>query len=155
MDTVGASVRSRMMASIRSKDTQPERVVRSFLHARGFRYRLYRKDLPGRPDLVLPRWTAAVLVHGCFWHGHAGCRYFRLPRTRAEFWSEKISGNVRRDAQAIRSLHAAGWRVAVVWECSLRDRPASALADLESWIRSGDEWFEIFSEAAQTLLKTE
>lgn len=149
MDTVDSSVRSRMMASIRGKDTQPELIVRKFLHTRGFRYRLHKKELPGRPDLVLPRWRAIIFVHGCFWHGHTGCRYFRLPATRAEFWREKIRGNIERDARASAALGVTGWRVAVVWECALRDQPESALANLEGWIKRGGDRAEILSRAAQ------
>lgn len=155
MDIVDPSVRSRMMASIRGKDTQPERVVRTFLHARGFRYRLHKKSLPGRPDLVLPRWRAIIFVHGCFWHGHPGCRYFRLPRTREEFWRGKIQDNIERDARARSALNAAGWRVVVIWECALRDQSAPALATLEDWVVSGNNGIEIFSQVAQAPLKEE
>lgn len=109
------------MRRVRAKDTKPELAVRSLLHARGFRFRLHRRDLPGRPDIVLPRHRAAVFVHGCFWHGH-GCSLFRLPATRTDFWSAKIAGNRRRDTAAAAALGARGWRSLWVWECALRGR---------------------------------
>lgn len=109
------------MRRVRAKDTKPEMTVRHLLHDQGFRYRLHRRDLPGRPDIVLPRWRAVVFVHGCFWHGH-GCSLFRLPATRTEFWSAKIEGNRRRDAAAVAALEAAGWRSLWVWECALRGK---------------------------------
>ena len=107
------------MSRIRGKDTAPEMTVRRLLHAAGLRYRLHRRDLPGRPDVVLPRHAAAVQVHGCFWHGHA-CPLFRLPSTRTEFWQAKIEANRRRDAAAEAALRAMGWRTLIVWECSLK-----------------------------------
>jgi DNA mismatch endonuclease (patch repair protein) len=132
-----------MMASIRARDTKPELQVRRYLHARGLRFRLVRKDLPGKPDLVLPRWRTAVFVHGCFWHGHGGCRYAVVPKTRTEFWTSKIASNSARDARSIDALAALGWRVIVIWECSLRDSPDSALRKLERAIRSGVSHAEI------------
>lgn len=93
--------RSRMMRGIRGSNTQPELQVRKALHARGFRYRLNVKDLPGRPDIVLPKWKAVIFVHGCFWHAHQGCRYFRIPATRTEFWEQKLAANAARDARQI------------------------------------------------------
>ena len=118
-DTVSAAVRSRMMSAIRSKDTHPEMLIRRALHGFGFRYRLHAKNLPGRPDLVLPKWRAVVFVHGCFWHAH-DCPSFRLPATRTEWWQEKLSGNALRDSRSIAALQEQGWRVAVFWECALR-----------------------------------
>jgi DNA mismatch endonuclease (patch repair protein) len=103
----------------------------------GLRYRLHRKDLPGKPDIVLPRWRAAVLVHGCFWHWHQGCRLFKLPSTRVEFWQEKLAGNRRRDDRTIRELELTVWRVAVVWECAIRDNPDALRTQLLDWIRHG------------------
>jgi DNA mismatch endonuclease, patch repair protein len=115
------------MRRIRGRDTRPELILRRGLHARGLRFRLHRKDLPGRPDLVFPGAQAVILVHGCFWHGH-NCPMFKRPATRAEFWSTKIARNQERDRQAIAALRAAGWRVLVVWECALRG-PARRPAD--------------------------
>jgi DNA mismatch endonuclease (patch repair protein) len=98
---------------------KPELVLRRGLHARGFRFRLHRRDLPGRPDLVLPRYQTAVFVHGCFWHRH-GCALSKMPVTRAEFWQRKIEATVARDRLAVEKLHAAGWRVLIISECALR-----------------------------------
>ena len=119
MDITDGVTRSRMMANIRSKNTFPELCVRSALHARGFRFRLHDKALPGKPDIVLPKWKAAVFIHGCFWHLH-GCANSKIPSTRQEFWSQKLSSNAERDRQQINALQTEGWRVAVVWECSIR-----------------------------------
>lgn len=119
-DIVDATTRSRMMAGIRGKDTRPELVLRRALHAAGLRYRLHDRKLPGRPDLVFPRLRAVIFVHGCFWHRHEGCRFATNPATRPEFWQEKFEANVERDFRNKEQLLAMGWRVAVVWECSLR-----------------------------------
>jgi DNA mismatch endonuclease (patch repair protein) len=107
------------MSRVRSKDTAPELIVRRVLHSEGYRYRLHRRDLPGRPDIVLPRHRAAVFVNGCFWHGH-GCSLFRMPATRSEFWAAKIEANRVRDAAARGKLKDKGWRTLDVWECALR-----------------------------------
>jgi DNA mismatch endonuclease (patch repair protein) len=125
------------MSRIRGKDTRPELVLRRGLHAMGLRFRLHRKDLPGRPDMVFPRYRAAVLVHGCFWHGH-DCPLFKWPATRREFWQAKIEGNCARDLRDLAGLAAAGWRVLVVWECALKG-PARlpidiVLAEIASWL---------------------
>lgn len=111
--------RSFNMSRIRGRDTKPEMLIRRGLHARGFRFRLYARDLPGRPDLVFPGRRAAILVHGCFWHGH-DCPMFRLPATRPDFWRTKIEANRARDARAVEALAAATWRRLTVWECALR-----------------------------------
>lgn len=108
------------MAGIRGKDTKPELILRRALHTRGFRYRLHAHDLPGRPDLVLPRYKAAIFIHGCFWHRHEGCRYASTPSTRTDFWQAKFTANIERDKRVRDSLFVRGWRVAVVWECALR-----------------------------------
>lgn len=125
------------MSRIRGKDTKPELMLRRGLHARGLRFRLHRKDLPGCPDMAFPRYRATVLVHGCFWHGH-DCPLFKLPATRREFWAAKIEGNRARDARDLVALAAAGWRVLVVWECALKG-PArlpvdTVLATVTSWL---------------------
>jgi DNA mismatch endonuclease (patch repair protein) len=109
-----------MMSSIRGKDTRPERAIRQMLHALGLRFRLHRKDLPGRPDIVLPRHRLAILVHGCFWHRHRGCRFTTSPKTNAPFWTAKFKDNVTRDRLVLARLRAAGWRTLVVWECALK-----------------------------------
>ena len=107
------------MSRIRGKDTKPEMIQRRGLHAAGFRYRLHVEDLPGKPDLVFPRYRAVIFVHGCFWHGH-DCPLFKLPSTRTEFWAEKIRKNQERDRRAVQALEAANWRVMTVWECLLK-----------------------------------
>jgi DNA mismatch endonuclease (patch repair protein) len=117
VDIVDKATRSRMMAGICGKNTRPEMAVRKHLFAAGFRYRLHRRDLPGRPDIVLPRYKTVIFVHGCFWHRHAGCRFAATPATNAQFWREKLDGNVERDRRSARALRAAGWRVLRVWEC--------------------------------------
>jgi DNA mismatch endonuclease (patch repair protein) len=138
-DVLTTEQRRLNMSRIRSKDTKPELLLRRGLHARGLRFRLHRKDLPGRPDMVFPHYRAAVLVHGCFWHGH-DCPLFKPPATRREFWEAKIKGNQARDARDLAGLAAAGWRPLVVWECALKGPmrlPAdSVLADIVSWLAS-------------------
>lgn len=119
-DIVNSETRSRMMAGIRGKDTKPELVLRRSLHALGFRYRLHVKGMPGKPDIVLPKHDAVILVQGCFWHRHQGCRYATTPSTRRDFWTAKFDANVARDAVVRSALLEAGWRVATVWECALR-----------------------------------
>jgi len=118
-DVLTVDQRSLLMSRVRQRDTKPEMVVRRGLHARGLRYRLQDRKLPGRPDLVFSRHRTAVLVHGCFWHAH-GCTLSKLPGTRQDFWREKLEANVARDHKAIVGLRAAGWRVLIVWECALR-----------------------------------
>lgn len=144
-EKIAPEIRSRMMSGIRGKNTRPEVTVRSFLHRNGFRFRLHGVGLPGKPDVVLPRWNVVLFVHGCFWHGHIGCRYFKLPKTRAEFWRTKIDGNSQRDALAVNRLSEAGWRVAIIWECALRDDPARALEQLLLFIRSDQPLIEVIS----------
>jgi DNA mismatch endonuclease, patch repair protein len=119
MDKLTPQRRSWNMSRIRGSDTGPEKLVRSLLHQMGFRFSLRRRELPGRPDIVLPRWGIAVFVHGCFWHQHAGCRNAVMPKTRPEFWSNKLRGNVTRDQIVTRALHKLGWRVLTIWECEL------------------------------------
>ena len=116
-DIVAPEVRSRMMAGIRSRDTKPEKTVRSYLHRRGLRFRLGGCGLPGHPDLVLPAARAVVLVHGCFWHRHNGCSKSAVPKTRTTFWQEKFARNVQRDVEVTNKLNAAGWLVEIIWEC--------------------------------------
>ena len=119
-DIVDARRRSEMMGAIRGRDTAPELAVRRCAHRMGLRYRLHRKDLPGRPDLVLPRHRLVVFVHGCFWHRHERCRSASIPRSRTAFWKEKFAANVARDARQQAALKALGWRVLVIWECETR-----------------------------------
>ena len=112
--------RSYNMSRISGKDTKPEMMVRKFLHGNGFRYRLHVKDLPGKPDLVLPKYNSVIFVHGCFWHVHEGCKYFKLPETRTKWWKEKLFGNKERDEKHRRHLSEQGWNVITVWECELK-----------------------------------
>ncbi|PKP78893.1 MAG: very short patch repair endonuclease [Alphaproteobacteria bacterium HGW-Alphaproteobacteria-3] len=139
-DVVSPATRSRMMSGIRGKDTKPELAIRRGLHALGFRYRLHARNLPGKPDIVLPRWRAVIFVHGCFWHGH-DCHLFKWPKTRTEFWQQKITANRQNDEKAIAALHAQGWRVLIVWECALKGRTRRNLDETVSsiaiWLRSG------------------
>lgn len=136
MDIVDQETRSRMMRSVRQRDTLPEVRLRRALHRLGFRYRLGRRDLPGSPDIVFPRFKAVVFVHGCFWHGH-DCRFATVPKTRPEFWRAKFEANRQRDARVVRELAAAGWRVLTLWECALKsDQAARAAAvSVSSWLR--------------------
>lgn len=118
-DVVDKATRSRMMAGIRGKDTKPEMLIRSELHRRGFRFRKNVKALPGKPDIVLSKYNAVIMINGCFWHGHE-CHLFKWPATRSEFWRKKIQGNIERDGRNIRDLEAAEWRVLIVWECEIK-----------------------------------
>lgn len=119
MDIVPPEKRSRMMAGIKGKNTQPEMVVRRLVHGMGFRFRLHRKDLPGSPDLVFPRLRRVIFVHGCFWHRHPGCKFAYTPKSNAQFWEEKLEANMRRDAVALQALDALGWNALIVWECEV------------------------------------
>ncbi|MFW2830394.1 very short patch repair endonuclease [Sphingomonas sp. ID0503] len=131
MDRVAPETRSRNMSRVRNRDTGPEMVVRRALHARGFRYRLHRKELPGRPDVILPRYRVAVLVHGCFWHGH-DCARGKRPASNREFWTAKLDRNLERDRRAEAGLRELGWNVWVIWECGLESGVAALLAELEA-----------------------
>lgn len=144
-DVVSPEVRSRMMAGIKGKNTRPEIVVRKLLFSAGLRYRLHRRDLPGSPDIVMPSRRIVIFVHGCFWHGHHGCRLAKIPATRAEFWAAKIAANQSRDVAAIKRLLNEKWRVLIVWECAVRDRAmAPNLLDrMLTWISGDGEYAEI------------
>jgi len=135
-DVVPADVRSRMMAGIRGTNTKPELLLRRGLHARGFRYRLHDRTLPGKPDIVLPRFRAVILAHGCFWHGY-DCHLFKWPSTRPEFWQAKIARNREVDARAEAALADLGWRQGVVWECALKGR---ARLPLDAVILACADW---------------
>lgn len=138
-DVVDSITRSRMMSGIRGTNTQPEVMVRRALHARGFRFGAKHSRLPGRPDIVLPRWRVAIFVHGCFWHLH-GCHLSKMPSSNQAFWKTKLAGNQDRDSRAQITLISMGWRVAMIWECSLRGRAArekfdTVMGQLAEWIR--------------------
>ena len=119
-DVHSKEIRSYNMSRIKGKNTKPEMVVRKFLHARGFRYKLHDKILPGKPDLVLPKYKTVIFIHGCFWHGHANCKYYVVPKTRTEWWLNKIGYNIANDVKAVKSLKKAGWKVITIWECNLK-----------------------------------
>ena len=119
VDVFTKEKRREIMANVKSRDTKPEKIVRSLVHRMGFRFSLHRKDLPGKPDIVLPRHGKVIFVHGCFWHGHNNCRKATIPATNTAFWAEKIAKNKVRDTKAKRQLRQAGWQVLVVWECEI------------------------------------
>jgi DNA mismatch endonuclease, patch repair protein len=125
-----------MMSAIRGTNTAPEIAVRRFLHSRGLRYRLHVRGLPGTPDLVLPKFKAAIFIHGCFWHQHAGCRYAYQPKSNRAFWRNKLDGNVRRDKATLGRLRRMGWRVTVFWECDVKNE--RKLDRLLTWIRKSE-----------------
>jgi DNA mismatch endonuclease (patch repair protein) len=135
IDVVDKATRSRMMSGIRGRDTTAERTVRSFLHKSGLRFRLHA-PLPGKPDLVLPRFHAAVFVHGCFWHRHSGCRYATTPASNPDFWLEKFKANIERDRRVAAELRKLGWHVLIIWECQLSNRHLHALK--QRIVKAGD-----------------
>lgn len=143
-DIVDKKTRSRMMSGIQGKNTRPELLLRHQLHRMGFRYRLHGKNLPGKPDLVFPKYKALIFVHGCFWHRHPGCKYTTNPATRPEFWQAKFQGTIERDKIVFHKLFQQGWRIGVAWECALRrgqeTEVAVAMAD---WLNNGDQYIEI------------
>jgi DNA mismatch endonuclease, patch repair protein len=116
-DVLSKEQRSRNMSRIRSKNTGPERTVRTLLHLLGYRFRLHSAHLPGKPDIVLPKYKIAIFVHGCFWHRHKNCKYAYTPKTRVEFWQQKFEANVKRDRQVRKNIQSLGWKSAVIWEC--------------------------------------
>jgi DNA mismatch endonuclease (patch repair protein) len=118
-DVHDIATRSYNMSRIKGFDTKPEILVRKFLHSQGFRFRLYNKQLPGKPDLRLPKYQTVIFVNGCFWHGHKGCKYFVMPKTRTKWWKEKIDKTVKRDYNAMNVLKQLGWKSLVIWECEL------------------------------------
>jgi len=121
MDIISEERRSWNMSRIRGKDTKPEIIVRSMLHRMGYRFRLHRKDLPGKPDIVLPKYNKVIFVHGCFWHRHKGCKYAYIPKSRVKFWGNKFAETVKRDKQHLKQLKENGWEVFIVWECETKD----------------------------------
>ena len=153
VDILDSLSRSRNMAKIKSKDTKPEMIVRKYLHARGLRYRLHDKKLPGKPDIVLPKFGTIVFVHGCFWHRHENCRFAYTPKTRCTFWNEKFATNLKRDKIVIEELKDKGWRVIIVWECAIRSKDRAAyLAQTYNGILSGQQIINI--EASEEERKT-
>jgi DNA mismatch endonuclease (patch repair protein) len=144
VDVVDRITRSRMMAGIQGKNTKPERLLRSALHRLGLRYRLHVADLPGRPDIVLPRYRAAIEVHGCFWHRHGSCAFATTPTSNIAFWRSKFGQTTKRDKRNLTALQECGWRVAVVWECSINDVGAETIARrIAAWLLSNRSFMEI------------
>lgn len=131
MDIVSKEKRSRMMSGIKGKNTKPELLLRSALHKLGFRFRIQRKDLPGKPDIVLPKYKTIIFIHGCFWHRHPGCKYAYTPKSNIEFWTSKLEGNVIRDRLTEKALEEMGWRILIVWECEIK-----TLIENDSFLRS-------------------
>ena len=152
-DSVTPEVRSRMMAGITGRNTKPELAMRSALHSRGFRFRLHRKDLPGKPDLVFPKYGAVVFVNGCFWHGHH-CHLFKWPKTRSEFWRQKINSNIDRDRRQRMALMSTGWRVATIWECALKGRTRVRIDEIAehcaTWLESDQRELRLSGDETRT-----
>lgn len=121
MDVFSPEKRSQVMSRIRSKDTKPEKIIRSILHKLGFRFRINRKDLPGKPDIVLPKYKTVIFVHGCFWHQHEGCKIASKPKSNIKFWQDKFSRNIERDKKNQEDLYKMGYRVLVIWECEINE----------------------------------
>ncbi|WP_411689258.1 very short patch repair endonuclease [Acinetobacter indicus] len=146
VDIVDVSTRSRMMAGIKNRNTKPEILIRKLLYKKGYRFRLHVKDLPGKPDIVLPKYKAVIFVNGCFWHGHKNCSLFKLPATRTEFWQEKITRNQANDSKSINLLLEKGWRIGVVWEWSIRGTtkdPDRIINVISEWLTSERSYIEI------------
>jgi DNA mismatch endonuclease (patch repair protein) len=145
-DVVSPEVRSRMMAGIRGTNTKPELTLRKGLFAAGYRFRLHARNLPGKPDIVFPRFNAVLFAHGCFWHGH-DCHLFKMPTSRPEFWSGKIAGNRATDLRVSSELAELGWRQGIVWECALKGRsrlePEAVIKACSSWLRSKRPHLEV------------
>jgi len=136
MDTITKEERSEIMGRVHSKDTRPEMLVRRLVHSLGYRYRLHRKDLPGKPDMAFPGRKKVIFVHGCFWHRHEGCALARMPKSRVTFWETKLEGNKTRDQRTVQLLRDAGWEVLTVWECQLRDT-ATLQATIVTFLEGG------------------
>ena len=134
MDIWSKEKRSQVMSNIRSKNTKPELLVRSQLHIAGYRFRIHQKDLPGKPDIVLPKYKAVVFVHGCFWHLHSGCRDGTVPKTRADYWKNKLLRNKERDKEHMRTLQKLGWRVLRLWECEVEKETDKVLEKLNKFL---------------------
>lgn len=132
-DRISEAHRSWNMSRIKGHDTQPEIAVRSMLHQMGYRFRLHRDDLPGTPDIVLPKYDAVILVHGCFWHRHEGCQFAYMPKSRVGFWENKFQKNVERDSRQRSELEESGWRVRIVWECEIK-HPEDLADNLRSFL---------------------
>lgn len=135
-DTFSPAKRSQVMSRIRAKDTQPELLIRKGLHAKGFRYRLHVRKLPGKPDMVFARYKAVIFINGCFWHGHT-CHLFRWPATRTGYWKPKITRTIERDRRNLRCLDRKGWRILIIWECAIRGKTRMPV---ENVIKTASQW---------------
>jgi DNA mismatch endonuclease, patch repair protein len=146
MDVFTKEKRSEVMSRIRGRDTKPEYFIRSGIHRLGYRFRLHVPDLPGKPDLVLPKYTAIIFVHGCFWHGHE-CHLFKWPKSRVDFWRKKILKNRENDEKVLNTLKISDWRVLVIWECALKGKeridPKRVIEEVAGWLESGEDYHEI------------
>ncbi|ASP97027.1 DNA mismatch endonuclease Vsr [Sinorhizobium meliloti] len=138
VDRLSREQRSDNMSRIRNRDTRPEIRVRKILHRLGYRFRLNARELPGTPDIVLPKHRSVVFIHGCFWHRHAGCKYAYMPKTRIDFWSAKFTANLKRDAKAVERLRSDGWRILILWECETKDDKQIEEA-IHRFFREGEE----------------
>ena len=158
VDVVSQKTRSRMMSAIQGRHTRPELLIRQGLHRLGFRYALHSTALPGKPDLVFPKYRAVIQVNGCFWHAH-GCHLFKWPSTRKEFWQKKISGNVSRDKLQQRQLHSLGWRVLTVWECALKGKARRPLPEVihtvANWLQFDNNDADIQGKASGYVVEYE
>jgi DNA mismatch endonuclease (patch repair protein) len=144
-DVVSPEKRSQMMSGIKSKNTQPEIVLRKYLHNAGFRFRINVKDLPGKPDMVFRKYNSIIFIHGCFWHGH-DCKLFKWPKTRPEFWKKKIESNISNDEKVLQTLQLTGWRVCIVWECSVKGKGKDIMPvtkKISSWLKGNKHFLEI------------
>ena len=145
VDVVDKKLRSRMMSGISGKNTKPEMLIRKGLHRRGFRYRLHKSDLPGKPDLVFPKYKAIILINGCFWHQH-DCHLFKWPSTREEFWRKKILGNKARDERNLKIYSELGWKVLVIWECAIKGKTRRPLSEV---IETAVEWLQLDTQNSE------
>ena len=151
MDIVTPQKRSEMMSGISSKNTKPEIIIRKGLFSRGFRYRINNKKIFGKPDIVLKKYNAVIFTHGCFWHGHIGCENFKIPSSNRDFWIDKIDSNRKRDGDVLNYLHATGWRICIIWECSIRGKKQllnldKIIDEISEWLLSDRIWLEVTSE---------
>ena len=146
VDVVSKRKRSQMMAGIKGKDTSIELLFRKALHRKGYRYRLHQSTLPGKPDMVFPKYNAIILINGCFWHGH-NCHLFKMPTTRTEFWTKKIGRNIEKDNEVREQLSESGWRILTIWECSVKGKTRlefeQIIKDIENWLGIGEMYREI------------
>ena len=153
MDVVSKEKRSKMMSGIRYKDTKPELLIRKGLHKLGYRYRINNR-LFGKPDIALKKYNAVIFIHGCFWHGHIGCKNFKIPKSNSKFWIDKIDKNRKRDGEVLNYLRATGWRICIVWECAIRGKFQmenfdNTILNISNWLNSENIWIEITSEKYQ------